>query len=247
MNALTSEGIILRVVDYRDYDRIVSFFTKDWGKVSALARYAKKSRRRFGSSLNLLQWVQLQVKFKDSQNLGFLERVQPQISLAGLYRDWRSISVACYCVSLVDAMTRENQSNEKIFFILTQALQDLNAGTASSEVLTTFQFRLLHASGYKPAVSECVHCHRRWEKGEPSYWVHAVGGGHCEACLPSHVPFEIVRSEMRELLESLAANKTFTDNDYHHHCGKLLYHFIRYQLGHALPAWEFMERMGLVT
>lgn len=240
-----TEGVVLRVTDFREADRIVLFYTKNLGKLSALAPHAIKSRKRFGTSLNVFQLVQVKLKQSSQRSITLLEQARPLISFEGIYGDWRRIVAACAVVDFINEMTREGSANARVYQVCRDALIALNQGAAFLSVLAQFEYQLLDVTGYRPAISQCVGCHRRWETDESVYWVHQAGGIHCHRCLPDNVPFEIVAPELRRLLEQLAAGQVVTNQAAVSPAAILLYQFIRHQLGRPVRAWEFLEQMHL--
>lgn len=247
MPQLQTEGVILRVIDFRETDRIVHVYTKDLGKLSAVARHATKSRKRFGTTLNVFQLVRLKLKQKPQSSLAVLEQVRPLVSFAGIYSDWRRIIVACVIADFVNEMTREGHVNSQVYQVSREALLALNRGESALTTLTTFQYHLLEASGYRPTIRYCVSCRREWEEGESIYWVHRAGGAHCHRCLPRDVAFETVLPELRFLLEQIATGQEVSDLSAITRAATLLYEFIRFQLGRPIRSWEFLEQMKLLN
>lgn len=244
MTQYTTDGIVLRVTEFRESDRIVLFYTRDLGKVSALARHATKSRKRFGTQLNVFQLLRLDLKQKPNRSLALLERVKPLTTLSGIYQDWRRIAAACLVADLANEMTREGSANPKVFDACRDALMHLHQGRDWQAVLGSFEYNLLSASGYRPAVRACVVCRHTWDQEENAYWVHGAGGAHCRDCLPHGARFEILRPEMLSRLAQIASGEA--EDETMAQCTTLLYDFIRYQLGRPVRAWQFLEEMGLL-
>lgn len=230
MKVVTTEGIILRVSDYGETDQFILFFTRDYGKISMIAKHARKSRKRFGTLLQLFNLVSLKVRLRPQQTFGFLEKVRPLVSLEGIYADWRRITVACLFLDLVNEMTREGAVNRRIFQAVRNALLQLNQGMDWMGVLARFEYLLLEASGLGPRMDQCVVCHHPLKNEQSAYWVHSAGGMHCGSCLPAGVPFEVVKLQEQDDRATAI----------------LLYRFIRHHVGRSLRAWESMEKMGLL-
>jgi len=244
---ITSEGVILRVVDFRETDRIVSIYTRDLGKVSALARHVTNSRRRFGTMLSSFNLVSLTLRQKSNRSLLFLEQVRPLASLAGIYQDWRRIAAACAIADFVNEMTREGNVNPAIYEQSAASLLRLNRGEPWLKVLATFQYELLDAAGFRPAISRCVHCHCDFDQDADRYWVQRAGGMHCKTCLPRAVPYEQVPFQLHQALDLLEQRRDELDEQSIQPCATMLYHFIRHQLGHPVRSWEFMDRVGMLN
>lgn len=246
MKAQTTDGVILRVHDYGEADQIVLFFTQGLGKLAAIAKHARKSRRRFGTLLQHFNLVKLTVRFRPHQAIGFLEEVRPMSSWEGIYREWRRIMAASFLIDCIAAMTREGGSHPPIFEAARDALSCLNAGEDWVATLARFEYRLLAASGLGPVMRSCVACHHLFSSEEPSYWVHAAGGLSCGRCLPMATPFEVMSVPLRRTLQSLATGTRGESDGEWKGALVLLYHFICYHLGRQVRSWEVLARMGLV-
>lgn len=246
MTLQRTEGLILRVIEYRETDRIVSLYTRDFGKVSALARHATKSRKRFGTQLNTFQIVSLELRQSPNRSWAFLERVRPVMPLTGIYRDWRRIAMACTVVDLVGAMTREGSINPAIYEVSSQALRQIDQGCDGPTVLATFQYNLLHLAGFKPALDHCAVCHREWSEGEKAYWVEGSGGLHCRECLPQGHAFEVVpAAPLQSLVRTVRAPERLEPAE-GRRSAVLLHQFVCHQLGHPVRSWQFLEQMGVL-
>ena len=244
MTTHETEGIVIRVTEFRETDRIVLFYTRDLGKISTLARHAIKSQKRFGTQLTVFQLLRLNLKQKPHRQLAILERVRPVTSLGRIFKDWRRIAAACVVADLANEMTREGSVNPRIYDVCRQALVEINDNEDWKVALAQFEYQLLEASGFQPTVSCCVSCRNPWRAGESAYWVHGAGGTHCRHCLPAQASFEIIRPEFLEPLQAVAKGEA--DPAAGVRCAGLLYKFIRYQLGRPLRSWQFLEETSLI-
>ncbi len=245
MSESITEALVLRVTPFRETDQIVQFFTKDFGKVSGLARHAFKSKRRFGTQLNIFHPLKIRFKRKPGRDLVMLEEVRASLDLSGIYQDWRRISLACFMTDCVSEMTREDSVNPSVYEAIWAALQSLATQGDWNNILLLFLHDLLESSGYRPIVAHCVTCKCEWRADEIIYWVHGAGGAHCRRCLPQGLPYERVSPELRQCLEF--AEPGFVPVSLALPAAQLLYTFMRYQLGHSIRSWDFLEQMGLLT
>ena len=75
MSIVKTEGLIIRVMDYLESSKIITCFTPDHGKISLLAKGAKRPKSRLGGSLDLLQHIALVYYQKDTRELQTLSQV----------------------------------------------------------------------------------------------------------------------------------------------------------------------------
>ena len=74
MAVIEDEAIVLRAVEYGESDLIAHLLMPDIGRLTVIAKYARKSQRRFPGSLDLFNHLRVRVSRKRPQGLGFLER-----------------------------------------------------------------------------------------------------------------------------------------------------------------------------
>src|SRR5277367_4258509 len=90
MPARSSESFILQTYPYRESDLIVSFFTRDQGKLRGIARRARRPKSSFGSGLERLSQVKMAYYQKENRELVSLnscELVHSQFALVSNYEE----------------------------------------------------------------------------------------------------------------------------------------------------------------
>lgn len=156
MKIVTDQAIILAAMDYRDADRIVTLFCRDHGKLSALARGGRRSRKRFGGALELFARLNITLTLKDSLSaLGDCDilTVHPRIRA-----DFTCIAHASYACELTSTLLPENLPNQRLFRLLAAYLDHLDNGAAKPADRHFFEMNLLNILGYRPPVESCSDC-----------------------------------------------------------------------------------------
>src|SRR5438128_702086 len=93
MSSQMSESIILRTYPYKEADLIVSFFTRDAGKLRGIARRAKRTTSKFGSGLERLAHVRMQYFMPENRDLASLDSCDLLGDSLGLSADYdRSVA-----------------------------------------------------------------------------------------------------------------------------------------------------------
>jgi DNA repair protein RecO (recombination protein O) len=130
MSAQVSEAIILRTYPLREADLIVSFFTRDLGKLRGVARRARRPSSRFGSGLERLAYVRMHYFQRENRELATLdacELVRPPLALS---RDYATSVAGDFVAEVAEQMLPAGEPNER-FFRLTVAVTDFLAGGGS--------------------------------------------------------------------------------------------------------------------
>ncbi|OQY04720.1 MAG: DNA repair protein RecO [Desulfobacteraceae bacterium 4572_123] len=159
MPGFSIPAIMLRRMDLGDYDILVTFFTTDRGKVSAVAKYAKKSVKRFAGVLELFSV--LQVVYKSGRGKG-LPVLQEAALIQPFYKiryDIQKTAYASYWSELINNWMEEGQENRELFRLLRHVLGELDRGiVGDSELSILFQTRFITLSGFAPNLSHCSIC-----------------------------------------------------------------------------------------
>jgi DNA repair protein RecO (recombination protein O) len=178
----TSLAIVLRWRPYGESDKIVTFLSRDFGKLTGIGKGAQRSRRRFANSLEPLARVRMHFRLRPGATLAFLESselLQPSTALT----DPKRFAYASYLAELVDQLTVEEHPVQELYALLDDALSALEAAPATSGLLRGFELQLLARAGYDPQLDRCAECQRRLDDEEAVHLNSAQGTLCCSACL----------------------------------------------------------------
>ena len=175
----SSEALLLRKTPYRDADYILSLFTRDLGKISGIAKNARKSMKRFGARLEL--FVHFRVRYKDSgKELKLIEDTETIQVFPAFIEDIELFTLGSLLLETTDALIPQESPNEEMFDLLIEALTNLNSRKSPLPIVLQFQLRALSISGYEPHLDTCAKCGKTIE-GE-SYFSINGGGAVCYEC-----------------------------------------------------------------
>lgn len=177
------EGIVLRVVDYGESDRIVTLLTRERGKVGAFARGARASRRRFAGLLEPFTLLSAELTDRRGDLLG-LESASALRAHGGIRTDLARIAVAGYASELASELVRDAEPHPELFALLAGFLGALDTGPAVPASLRAFELGALAAAGYMPRLDACARCGAPLPE-RPARFDPVEGGLLCEACEPA--------------------------------------------------------------
>jgi DNA repair protein RecO (recombination protein O) len=155
---LVTPAIVLRTVDYGEADRVVTLLTAEVGKLSALARGARKSVKRFGAALGLFGIGEAVLVDKPNVELAALERFDGARGFPALMNDVAKVAHGGYACELVRELIPPRQPEVELFELLVTFLTTLEAAPARAETLRIFELRLLDGLGLRPQLDACVAC-----------------------------------------------------------------------------------------
>lgn len=150
MPARMSETFVLRTYPFREADLIVSFFTRDLGKLRGVARRARRPKSPFGSGLEWLSHVRMayfQRENAELVNLSGCDLIQSQFAMQADYA--RSVSLD-YFTEVAEQLLPPHEPNEKFFRLLMAVLADLRAGGDVWRAISYFTLWSVRLTGVLP-------------------------------------------------------------------------------------------------
>ncbi|MGE0085524.1 MAG: DNA repair protein RecO [Desulfococcaceae bacterium] len=184
MQVFSTTGILLRRIDYGDYDRIITFISADMGKLSVIAKSARKSSRRFGGTLEPFCLSRLVCR-NGRGKLPLLEESSLQQSFSATRSDIRKLSYASYWAELLSSWLEENHPQNELYRLFLFALENLEQDQMQTAVLhLLFQIKFMEISGFFPNLNECCQCGKSvaLEKNTCIAFDLAAGGILCSNC-----------------------------------------------------------------
>jgi DNA repair protein RecO (recombination protein O) len=203
-------AIVLRTRLFGDSDKIVSFLTEDFGKLTGIAKGAMRSRKRFMNSLEPFALVNLRFRDPPHSNLVFVQSSDLVSSFRQLLTSLERISYASYLVEVTDGLVGEREENPSVFEHLAKGLSFLEKNEISLQFLTSFELKLLKLVGYQPFLENCKRCHKDCLMGDVATQWHfspAEGGILCESCGRSRkeaLPLGVAALEVLSALQAEA-------------------------------------------
>jgi len=176
-----SRAIVLRWRPYGESDKIATFLTEDFGKLTGIAKGAKNSRRRFANSLEPLARVRVRFRQKPTASLAFLESSELLTSTAA-FSDPSRFAYGSYLAELADQLTLEDDPVRSLYALLDEALTALEQGPATTALLRGFELQLLTRAGFEPQLDRCTRCGRPWIEGESAALSVSHGTLSCGPC-----------------------------------------------------------------
>jgi len=128
MPARVSDSFILRTYPFREADLIVSFFTRDRGKLRGVARRARKPKSPFGAGLERLSRVNMAYFERENRDLASLSGCELIESQFALQSDYTCGIALDYFAEVAEQLLPPNEPNEKFFRLLAAALEYLRSG-----------------------------------------------------------------------------------------------------------------------
>jgi DNA repair protein RecO (recombination protein O) len=186
-----TEAMVLRSHPLGESDRIVTFLTRSAGKVRAVAKGARRSKRRFGSNLERFSRVRLHYFEREGFDLARIEAAELLESFYLLQEDPERGAVLACLAEVADAFAREQQEDEAYFRLLHAVLRAVRDGLGLDHAARYFEIWTLRLHGVLPPLSSCARCGRKVGARGGVYDRHE-GGVLCRSCSPGRPPGGVV-------------------------------------------------------
>ncbi len=190
-------AVILKRTDLGEADRIVTLFSRDVGKIRAVARGVRRGKSRAAGHLE--PFTLSDVMFAVGRELDVVAQADTLESFRAVREDVMLATHAYYLAEMVDLLTEDHQENQAVFEILVDGLHNLAEHPDARVVLVVFHLRLLDALGYRPELRECVGC-RAGIEPERNHFSALVGGVLCPACGPAEGSARAIGTSALKLL-----------------------------------------------
>jgi DNA repair protein RecO (recombination protein O) len=160
MPLLRTEGIVLHAWDLGEHDRLVTLYTRDHGRLSAVARGARRLRSRFAGALELFTWGDAVGFEREGRNLVRLDHFDIRQPFRRLREDLECLGQGARMIEAVARLTAERDAQPLCFALLLRGLRALDAGATPARVQLAFALRLLDLLGHRPRLDRCGRCDR---------------------------------------------------------------------------------------
>ncbi|MBE9529582.1 MAG: DNA repair protein RecO [Proteobacteria bacterium] len=170
------KAVLLNSVDYAESDRILTFYTEEYGKMSGIAKGARRSRKRFVANIDPLCHSTLLLFHNGKSDLVRIDDATLIDGHGALKADIEKYSIGCYMLELVNEMTREGHALPEVYTLLKDFLglldksggpnaasyaldsSDSYGSDSDDALLRFFEIKLLSFLGYLPHLNGCVEC-----------------------------------------------------------------------------------------
>ena len=252
MSNYSTPAIMLRKKDFGDYDLIITFFTLKEGKITVIAKSAKKSTKRFGGILELFSVLEVIYGCGRRKGLPVLQEAALKHPFPSIRSSMIKTAYASYWTELINEWMENGHVEVALYELFYHVLKELDAGKVpegASSIL--FQMRFMKMFGLAPNLQSCGSCRKEIENIEEIKVMFSLakGGIFCERCAAeSGRKMALTKGLVKQLLwiekQNLeqAARIRF-DSDTIKAGEELLEAFVPFHLGKDLRSLKFLRQI----
>jgi len=185
MALLSTPAVVLSSMKLGEADKLVTFYTRERGKISGVASGARRVKNRFGAALEPFTHCGVILFETGGDRLARIRQADVVDPFGALLKNWERLRLAAEMCGLVKRMTPERDPNAATYRLLLDGLTRLAQGDDPPLSNIIFTIRLTTHCGYQPRWDRCMRCHAKLSGARTSFSA-SDGGCICSRCTPSH-------------------------------------------------------------
>jgi DNA repair protein RecO (recombination protein O) len=207
MAAEKAQALVLRTTDWSETSRIATLWTREFGKIRALAKGGRRLKSNFENALDLLTHCSIVFLRKSSGSLDLLTEAQVVQRFPRLRNDLAALYGAYYVAELLESMTEEYDPHPLLFDAALEFLEVVGTSRVGEApvvglYVVRFELVLLREVGYSPALDGCASCGGPVDEERLAFSC-AAGGLVCPNCVGQFRDRQPLSPAGREMLRAL--------------------------------------------
>jgi DNA repair protein RecO (recombination protein O) len=242
-----TQAVVIRRARLREADRVITLFTRELGKVSAVAKGVRKARARLAGHLELLTFTD--VTLARGKNLDTIIGSQTLSPYLAIRNSLELTAYAMYFAELVYHFAPEEQANQALFELLIETMGSLDEAANPEPIARYFELNLLKSLGYRPELRRCPGCGKEL-KAVANYFSPVSGGVLCPDCATKLTAYPISVSGlkvMRFLLENRydAASRLKIDPALNREIGAVIRTYLHFLLEKGIRSTAWLDELKM--
>jgi DNA repair protein RecO (recombination protein O) len=158
-----TEAVVLHAFNYGDTSKIVTVYSRKYGKIKVVAKGARNPKsNKFGSSLELMTHSSIVLYKKEHKDLHLLSKSEIVAPFNRMQDDSEKIFSGLALIELVNMVMHDEEENETIFSLLVESLQTIDQSSKNgANVLPGFFVKMFRQFGFGLSIDSCSECRRR--------------------------------------------------------------------------------------
>lgn len=240
------EAVVLRHNDWGEADRMLWLFTRELGKIRAIAKGVRKPRSRKAGHLE--PFTRTNLLLARGRELYIVTQAETVNAYTPIKEDFTLWGYANHIVELLDRFTYEEGENRALYRLLTNTLGRISSPYDTTLVVRYYEVRLLDLMGFRPQLFTCAKCEAEI-KPEDQFYSSKLGGVLCPSCGRETANARTVSIQalryMRHFQRSSFADATRAQvpPGVNHEMEVLMEHYLTYLLERNLNTPSFLRRV----
>jgi len=242
-----THAMVIRRARLREADRVITLFTRELGKVSAMAKGVRKANARLAGHLELLTYTDITLaRGKNLDTIIGSQTLSPHLAIRN---SLERTAYAMYLAELVYHFAPEEQANEPLFDLLIETMESLGETPNPELLVRYFELNLLKNLGYRPELRRCPSCGTEL-KAVTNYFSPTSGGVLCPNCANELTAYPVSVSGlkvMRFLLENRydASSRLKLEPDLNREIGAIVRVYLHFLLEKGIRSAAWLDELKM--
>ncbi|GIV18809.1 MAG: DNA repair protein RecO [Armatimonadota bacterium] len=180
MPPVNVQAIVLRRRSLGEADKVLTLFTREMGKLSAIAKGSRKPTSKLAGATETC--VRARFHLAQGKTFWIVTQASVERARARLHRLLVNATAALYACELVDCLLEEGVPEEDLFDLLSGTLDELESSERPMWTLCLLENAILLQQGYTPVLDTCARCGKPVD-AEQIAFLPGAGGVLCAACV----------------------------------------------------------------
>jgi len=245
-----TEGIVLKSIKLGEADKIITIFSSERGKISAVAKGVRKTKSKFGARLEPFSHVDLLLY--DGRNLDIVTQVELISSFREIREDFDKVVYGSAMLDLLEKISPQEEKDDKVFELVISSLKALTSAEKNVPLLlAAFDLKLMSIAGFRPNLSHCVIC----SEPKTSFKKQIIfscewGGLLCDKCGLSDIDALSISRMTLEVLSEISKRdigdiaNLEVSKKIEKEILSLIQHYVKYYLHARLKSSEYLSKVG---
>jgi DNA repair protein RecO (recombination protein O) len=241
-----SEAIVLGRRDFSESDRLLTLFSRDFGKIQAIAKGARKPQSRKTGHVEL--FMRTNFLFAKGRDMNIITQAEMVEGYGGLRDDLVLTTYASYLVELLERFTADEDKNVGEYDLLANGLSWLEQTADVLLVARYYELRLMGLAGYQPRLFHCVACSEDIEE-QDQFFSAELGGVLCPNCQTADRRAQPITAVAVKVLRYLQSRDWQTvkvlqlKRPLHRELETLMQYYLTYTLERNLKSVDFLHHL----
>lgn len=241
-----SEAIVLRRSDFGEADRLLTLFSRERGKIKAIAKGARKPQSR--KTGHVEPFMRTRFLFAKGRDLSIVTQAEMVEAYPALRQNLVRATYASYAVELLDRFTAEEDKHIDIYDLLAEGLRWFSESDDLMLAARYFELRLLALSGFRPQLFRCVSCSEPILE-QDQFFSAELGGLLCPDCRRKDRNARLISAVAVKVLRYLQTRDWRTVSvlklkpALHGELENIMHHYLTYLLERRLKSIDFLQRL----
>lgn len=237
-----AEALVLRTTDWSETSRIATLWTRERGKVRALAKGGRRLRSTFENALDLLTHCSIVLLHKTTGGLDLLTEARVIEVFPALRGNLRAYYAGCYVAEVLADGTEELDPYPNLFDRALVTLRNLGSASSVGVELAGFEWQWLCELGVQPALDACAGCGEEISSPESLAFSCEAGGVLCPRCRPGHRERRPLSENAWHALRGLGGERIAWEERTEQEVRPVLEQYVCYHLGRRPRSLAFLQR-----